>query len=95
MRMYENVIVFNPQLEEENLEKAINRVEEVIKNANGEVTKIDRWGKRRLAYEIKGFTEGFYLFVEMNTPSSTAQELDRVLKISDDVIRHLIIKQNT
>ncbi|NLW56118.1 MAG: 30S ribosomal protein S6 [Firmicutes bacterium] len=95
MRKYESVIVFNPQLEEENLEKAITRVEEVIKDGDGEVTKIDRWGKRRLAYEIKGFTEGFYLFVEMNTPSSTAQELDRVLKISDDVIRHLIIKQNT
>lgn len=95
MTLYESVIVFSPQLDEENLEKAIARVEEVIKNDDGEVAKIDRWGKRRLAYEIKGFTEGFYLYVEMNTPSSTIQELDRVLRISDDVIRHLIIKQNT
>ncbi|HBG16276.1 MAG TPA: 30S ribosomal protein S6 [Firmicutes bacterium] len=95
MTLYESVIVFNPQLDEENLEKAIARVEEVIKNGAGEITKLDRWGKRRLAYEVKGFTEGFYLLIEMNAPSSTSQELDRVLRISDDVIRYLIIRLNT
>jgi small subunit ribosomal protein S6 len=92
---YESVIIFSPQLDEEALENAINRVQEVIQNGEGEVTKADRWGKRRLAYEIKDFTEGFYLLVEMNAPSSTVQELDRVLRISDDVIRHMIIRLNT
>lgn len=92
---YESVIIFSPQLDEEALESAINRVQDVIKNGEGEVTKVDRWGKRRLAYEIKDFTEGFYLLVEMDAPSSAVQELDRVLRISDDVIRHLIIRSNT
>lgn len=92
---YESVIIFSPQLEEEALENAINRVQEVIKNGAGEVTKVDRWGKRRLAYEIKDFTEGYYLLVEMEAPSSAAQELDRVLRISDDVLRHMIIRANT
>lgn len=92
---YESVIIFSPQLDEEALENAVNRVQEVIKNGEGEVTKADRWGKRRLAYEINDQTEGYYLLVEMEAPSSTAQELDRVLRISDDVLRHLIIRLNT
>jgi len=82
-------------LEEQALESAIDRVQEVITNGAGEVTKVDRWGKRRLAYEIKDFTEGYYLLVEMESPSSVAQELDRVLRISDDVLRHLIIRTDT
>ena len=92
---YESVIIFSPQLDEEALENAINRVQEVITNGGGEIIKADRWGKRRLAYEIKDFTEGYYLLVEMNAPSSAVQELDRVLRISDDVIRHMIIRLNT
>ena len=94
-KKYESVIIFSPQLEEEALENAINRVQEVITNGAGVVTKVDRWGKRRLAYEIKDFTEGYYLLVEMEAPSSAAQELDRVLRISDDVLRHLIVRANT
>ena len=77
------------------MENAINWVQDVIKNGEGEVTKVDRWGKRRLAYEINDLTEGYYLLVEMEAPSATAQELDRVLRISDDVLRHLIIRLNT
>ncbi|HHT49045.1 MAG TPA: 30S ribosomal protein S6 [Firmicutes bacterium] len=92
---YESVIVFSPQLDEEALENAINRVQEVLTNGGGEVTKVDRWGKRRLAYEIKDLTEGYYLLVETEAPSSAVQELDRVLRISDDVLRHLIIRANT
>ena len=92
---YESVIIFSPQLDEEALENAINRIQDVIKNGEGEVTKVDRWGKRRLAYEINNHTEGYYLVVEMKAPSATAQELDRVLRISDDVIRHLIVRLNT
>ncbi|HHT06475.1 MAG TPA: 30S ribosomal protein S6 [Hydrogenispora sp.] len=92
---YESVIIFSPQLDEEALENAINWVQDVIKNGEGEVTKVDRWGKRRLAYEINDLTEGYYLLVEMEAPSATAQELDRVLRISDDVLRHLIIRLNT
>jgi small subunit ribosomal protein S6 len=67
----------------------------VVKANTGEITKSDRWGKRRLAYEINGFNEGYYLLMEMNGLGSTISELDRVLRISDDVIRHLIVKANT
>lgn len=95
MAAYEAVLIFNPQLEDEALENAITKFEEVVKAGAGEITKSDRWGKRRLAYEINGFNEGYYLFMEMNGSGSTISELDRVLRISDDVIRHLIVKANT
>jgi len=95
MATYEAVMIFKPQLEEEVLENAITKFEEVIKNNEGEITKADRWGKRRLAYEIQGFNEGFYLLMEIKGSGSLISELDRVLRISDDVIRHLIVKSNT
>lgn len=94
MATYEVVLIFKP-MEEEALETAITRWEEVIKNGEGEITKSDRWGKRRLAYELKGFNEGYYLCMEIAASGSLVQELDRVLKISDDVIRHLIIRTDT
>mgnify|MGYP001187428704 CR=1 FL=1 len=95
MAAYEALLVFNPQLEEEALENVITKFEEVVKAGAGEITKSDRWGKRRLAYEINGCNEGFYHLMEINGSGSTISELDRVLRISDDVIRHLIVKANT
>ncbi|HHZ19972.1 MAG TPA: 30S ribosomal protein S6 [Firmicutes bacterium] len=94
MTIYETVIIFDPKLEEEALEAAIAKVEEVIKNGNGEIIKTDRWGKRRLAYEIKDCLEGQYILVEFQAPSETSKELDRILRISDDAIRHLIVRKN-
>lgn len=95
MAAYEVIAIFSPQLDEESLEKAITRFEEVIKNGGGEITKADRWGKRRLAYEVKGFTEGYYVYMEIAAPSALVSELDRLYRIADEVIRHLIVKANT
>lgn len=94
MTNYEAVIIFNPKLEEEAFEAAITKVEDVIKNGNGEINKTDRWGKRRLAYEIKDCLEGQYVLVDFLAPSETSKELDRILRISEDAIRHLIVKKN-
>ena len=92
MRNYEAMYILKPELEEEALNGMITRFEDVIKNNGGEVVKLDRWGKRRLAYEVNGNTEGFYVLMHIKAPSSASQELDRVLKIQDDVIRHLVVK---
>ncbi len=95
MTAYEVMVIFKPQLEEEALANAVSRIEETIKNINGEITQNDHWGKRRLAYEIAGFTEGYYLLLQTKLPKAEVQELDRVLKISDEVIRHMIVKLDT
>jgi len=86
--------VLKPELEEEALNAAIARFEEVVTNNGGEVVKTDRWGKRRLAYEVKGYLEGFYVLMEFKAPNTLSQELDRIFKIQDDVIRHLVVKKD-
>ena len=92
MRNYEAMYILKPELEEETIDGIVARFEDVVKNNGGEVVKTDRWGKRRLAYEVNGNTEGFYVLMNFKAPSQTSQELDRVLKIHDDVIRHLVVK---
>lgn len=95
MTAYEVMLVFKPQMEEEALANAVSRIEEAIKNGNGEITQNEHWGKRRLAYEIADFTEGYYLLLQIKLPRNEVQELERILKISDEVIRHMIVKIDT
>ena len=92
MRNYEVMYILKPELEEEAINAAVTRFEDVVQTNGGEIVKTDRWGKRRLAHEVKGYFEGFYVLMYIKAPSNASQEIDRVLKIHDDVIRHLVIK---
>lgn len=95
MTAYEMVVVLKPQMEEEMLADTVARIEEAIRNGKGEVVKTEHWGKRRLAYEIAGFTEGYYLLLQIKLPRTQVQEMEHVLKISDQVIRHMIVRTDT
>jgi small subunit ribosomal protein S6 len=86
--------ILKPELEEEAIDAAVTRFEEVVTGDGGEIVKTDRWGKRRLAYEVNGCTEGFYVLMTFKAPNNSIQELDRIFKIQDDVVRHLIIKKD-
>jgi small subunit ribosomal protein S6 len=93
VRPYELVIIFNPGLEgEEAYNAQIERVTSIIADNGGEVEKADKWGRRRLAYEIKGLTEGYYVVIRFNAPNSAGAEVERVLKITDTVVRHLLVR---
>ncbi|MGD8400052.1 MAG: 30S ribosomal protein S6 [Bacillota bacterium] len=92
MRNYEVMYILKPELEEEAINAAVTRFEDVVQTNGGEIVKTDRWGKRRLAHEVKGYFEGFYVLMYIKAPSNAGQEIDRVLKIHDGVIRHLVIK---
>jgi small subunit ribosomal protein S6 len=94
VRNYESMYILKPELEEEAIIAAVTRFEDVVKNGGGEVIKTDRWGKRRLAYEVNGINEGHYVLMTFKSPSSVAQELDRILRIQDDVVRQLVIKKD-
>ncbi len=94
MRNYESMFILKPELEEEAIVATVSRFEDVVKNGGGEILKTDRWGKRRLAYEVNNITEGHYVLMTFKSPSSVAQELDRVLRIQDDVVRQLVIKKD-
>lgn len=93
MREYEVMYILNAELDEEGIDAAVTRFEDVVKNDGGEIVKTERWGKRKLAYEVNDKIEGYYVLMYIKCPSNTAQELERLLKISDDTIRHLVIKK--
>ena len=90
MKNYELVYVVRPNAEDEVKEAVMNKVQEVI-SANGEVEKVDIWGNKKLAYPIAKFTEGFYVLVNFKASADLPKELDRNLKINENVIRHMIV----
>lgn len=92
MRDYEVMLVIRPDLEEAQKEAAVETVKEIIA-ADGEVSSVDVWGIRKLAYEIQKFTEGYYVVIEFKASTELPKELDRRLKISDDMMRHIIINK--
>ena len=92
MAKYEVMFIIDPILEDEKKNAVVERVQEII-NADGEVSKVDVWGMRKLAYPIEKKNEGYYVVVEFNASPVLPKELDRRLKISDDVMRHIIINK--
>ena len=90
---YETVMIFNTKLGEE----GINTLAEKFKSLIGEhatVNKIEEWGKRRLAYPIMDELEGYYLFVDFTSEAEFPAELDRIYKITEGVLRTLIIRKD-
>jgi small subunit ribosomal protein S6 len=90
---YEVLFVVANALDDEKKEATVETVKGIIEDG-GEVTRVDVIGTRRLAYPIEKKTEGFYVLVEFNAPAELPKELDRRLRISDDVIRHIIINKD-
>ncbi|TDT50473.1 30S ribosomal protein S6 [Fonticella tunisiensis] len=92
MKKYEALVVLAPTLNEEEVKGAVERVKGIIENGGGVVDNVDEWGKRRLAYEINKFNEGYYFLVNFTANPELPRELDRLLRISDNVIRHIVVK---
>ena len=91
MRKYEVMYIIRPDIEQEAVQAIVEKFQGIISNG-GEVTKHDVMGKRRLAYEIKKIRDGIYVLVHFNATPEVVTELDRVMKITDEVIRFLIVK---
>jgi small subunit ribosomal protein S6 len=70
---------------------AVDRISQVLSQRGGEVAKVDRWGRRRLAYEVDRLTEGFYVIVEATADPQAMRELDRVLSLADEVVRFKVV----
>lgn len=91
MRKYEVMYIIRPDVEQENVQALVDKFNGIISNG-GEVIKTDLIGKRRLAYEINKIRDGHYVLVNFNATPEVVKELDRVMKISDEVIRTLIVR---
>jgi small subunit ribosomal protein S6 len=91
MRKYEVMLILPADADEAAVKGAADRISKVIGETNGEVTKSDVWGRRRLAFEIDKRTEGYYVVVDMTADPTTIKELERVLHLADDVVRFKVV----
>jgi len=90
MRRYELMLLFRPDLEDDKLQSAVEKVTRAIVNAGGALTKVSPWGKRRLAYDIQHFREASYFLLHFDIAPAQIRELERGLLISEEVLRHLV-----
>ncbi len=92
MREYELTYIIRPDADEEGVAAIAARVEQVLTSNGGRVLKTDTWGKRRLAYAINRYTEGYYILLRAELNDKAIREIERFLKISEDVFRHLLVR---
>lgn len=90
MRKYEVMYIIRSEAESDAVQATVEKFANIITSNGGEITKSDLMGKRRLAYEINKMRDGIYVLVNFNAEPAVVAELDRVLKISDEVIRYMI-----
>lgn len=86
------MLIVIPELDEEQIESTISRFRTIIERTGGEVTETRQWGRRKLAYEIDHRSDGFYTIMQFIAGERTLPELKRILRVSDDVLRHMIVK---
>ena len=93
MIIYEVMLILDPALEDDRKDATVETVKGIIA-AEGEVGNVDTWGMRKLAYPIQKKSEGYYVVIEFKAQPTLPKELDRRLKISDNVIRHMIVNKD-
>jgi small subunit ribosomal protein S6 len=92
MRHYEVMVILDAGLEEDAIRALVDRATKSLTSNGATVGKVDRWGKRRFAYEVDHRSEGYYLLVNFEAEPAAISELDRMLGLADEVIRHKVIR---
>jgi len=93
MRAYETIFILHPSLDEEAVKANVEKFKGVIENNGGEVESVDVWGRRKLAYEIAKVNEGVYTLINFKADAELPKELDRIFRITDGIVRHIIVKE--
>jgi small subunit ribosomal protein S6 len=91
LRKYEIMLILPAEAEDDVVSGVVDRINKVLADSGGEVGKVDKWGRRRLAYEIDKRTEGYYVVAEMSADPTTIRELERVLQLVDEVVRFKVV----
>ena len=94
MRHYEIMIILDPETDERTANATLEKLLQVVPSNGGTVDKVDIWGKRRLAYDIKKKSEGIYVVVDFNATPATAAELDRQLGLNESILRTKILRKD-
>lgn len=93
MKAYELLFFIAPSIDEETRAATMKRVENAIVENKGAVDKVEDWGKRKLAFEVNDLTDGDYTLVDFHANPDSIAELDRILRITDAVVRHMIVQR--
>ena len=93
MNKYELAVVVNAKIEDDERAQVIEKVKEMITRFGGNVTDVDEWGKRRLAYEIQKMKEAYYYFVHFEADATVPGEIEQRIRIMDNILRYLCVKQ--
>jgi len=91
MKTYETTIIFEPGLEEARINEEVDRVSQSIGQAGGDVIEVQRWGKRKLAYNIRKRRDGTYIHVKHKSPPELIADMDRRFRLNEGVLRHLTV----
>ena len=92
MRPYEVMFILDASLDEDAIQAVVDRATDLISKDGGSATRVDHWGRRRLAYEIEHRSEGYYVLIEATAEPAVVTELDRMLSLADEVMRHKVIR---
>lgn len=92
MRVYEVLFIISPSLEEGDIEALANQISEVVTNQGAKIVKADRMGRRRLAYPIQKFSEGYYVVLTIEGTGSEIAEVERRMRVTDAIIRYLTVR---
>jgi small subunit ribosomal protein S6 len=95
LRAYEVMVILDPSLDERTVAPSLDTYLNVVRQDGGEVTNVDVWGKRRLAYEIDKNPEGIYAVIDLKAEPATVKELDRQLGLNESVLRTKVIRPDT
>jgi len=94
LKNYELVVIYDPSLDQETVEKELSKITSLLEKEKCKVSNVDKWGIRKLAYPIKKQENGYYIIIYFNGNAGVITELDRVNKINDKVLRHLVVKSD-
>ena len=94
MSKYELAVVVNAQIDDEARAAVVNNCKALVERFGGVVADVEEWGKKKLAYEIQKMNEGFYYFIHFDAEGSAIAEIETRMRIMDNVIRYLCVKQN-
>ena len=93
-RDYELGFILNPEVSEEETRSILDRIQQIVATYGGQTVKVNQWGRRRLAYPIERNRDGIYIFIDMILTPETVLELERTLKVSESVLRHMIRRRD-
>ena len=92
MNKYETIFILNASLQDEEIKSNIDKISELI-SKNGEIESVEEWGRKKLAYPIKKQNEGYYVLINFSSNPEFIEELERVYNITDEIIKHIVVKK--